>query len=444
MSNKLSDACVLECNELGQRAEVLSRGSRAERQEASVLLSRIANLRDAGLSTLEIEQRYATAKSDQLARELGRRGVTVTTADERRYASAFARYLRTHPKRGDQLAAETELRTAYDMLGRPISQTVTGPSGYFVPVEMSAKFFKGLAQVDPLLDPAVVNFEREEGYTFHGKTFAGWDLSTYAAVRVNSLTSPVSANDGQAIQVAAQVVPASDVTFSSGYIYKTTLAASIELFQDAGEGELLAKIAQAFSIGFARAIGKDLVLGTGSDQPSGLLLGAVDSGLTVGTGNEQVGNQGVSASGAANVTAMDLTRLYFALNRIRRASPLCAWVMADETYQAIRLATDNAGRPLIHVSEDGEMLFGKRVLIAPSVPYAHGSPVVGGKIVFGDLSAFLVRATDLSVSVTAQSGAGVGSVERGEYSIIGRMRADSAVIDPTNGAVPPIVFATIS
>ena len=115
--------------------------------------------------------------------------------------------------------------------------------------------------------------------------------------------------------------------------------------------------------------------------------------------------------------------------------------MADETYQQVRLATDNMGRPLLRIGDDGETLFGKRVLVAPSMPYAHGSPLVQGKIAFGDMSAFLVRCTDLRVSVVAQHGAGAGSIERGEYMIIGRMRADSVVVDPTSGSVPPIVYA---
>ena len=433
---KLSDACVLEVQELSKRAEELSRGSRPNREEAAVLLSRIAFLREQGMSSLEIATQYAEAKSDKIAREYGR-ALRVTSEDERRYQTAFANYLRTSPQHFSGSKVEAELRTANDMLGRPVSQSVSHSGGYLVPVGFSDKFFKGVAQVDPLLDPSAVNLDREDGYTFSGKAYPNWDLSAYSAVRIGAGTS-----DGQAVQQTAQVVPTAGTTFQSGYIYKCSLAASIELLQDSGEEYLLDKIQQAMSIGMARAIGVDLVLGNGSEQPSGLLAGAVNSGLTVGTGNEQVGNQGVSASGAANITGQDLTKFYFSLNRVRRASPKACFVMADETYQAIRLATDNVGRPLLHVGDDGETLFGKRVLIAPSVPYAHGSPVVAGKILFGDLSSFLVRASNLSVSVVTQHGAGAGSIERGEYLIIGRMRIDSAVVDPTNGSVPPVVYAT--
>jgi hypothetical protein len=64
------------------------------------------------------------------------------------------------------------------------------------------------------------------------------------------------------------------------------------------------------------------------------------------------------------------------------------------------------------------------------------------KRLFGDLSQFLVRCTNLSVSVVAQHGGGAGSIERGEFLIIGRMRVDSAVVDATGGSVPPVVYAT--
>jgi HK97 family phage major capsid protein len=115
--------------------------------------------------------------------------------------------------------------------------------------------------------------------------------------------------------------------------------------------------------------------------------------------------------------------------------------MADEEYQRIRLAVDNTGRPLLNIGDDGERLFGKKVLVAPSMPYAGGSPHVGGKVIFGNLDSFLVRCTNLFISKVTQHGAGAGQIERGEYLIVGRMRADATIVDPTNGAVPPVVYA---
>jgi HK97 family phage major capsid protein len=392
----------------------------------ATLFARVKQL-GAGVSPQELAEAHIAA----IRGELGQRNAGVSEYEKR-----FFKYMTTAPTGAQAESVERELR-AVDMLGNVTGISYSGANGggYLVPPSFTKQFVKGLAQVDPLLDEDVVTLQVSPDYSSRGGSAAqGWDLSTYSAVRVGGTSS-----DGSAIQQTSQTVPVTSAEVLSGYLYRTSLAATLELIQDADPAEFQDKISQAYAVAMARGIGVDLVTGLGSsqEQPFGILAGAVDSGLHIGTGAEQSGGQP-----ALNVTAEDLTNFYFSLNRIHRANPKCAWVMADEEYQRIRLAVDNMGRPLIHISEDGETLFGKPVYVAPSMPYANGSPRTTGKIVFGNLSQFIVRCSTLSISKATQHGGGAGSVERGEWLYQGRMRADSQVFDPTNGSVPPVIYAT--
>jgi HK97 family phage major capsid protein len=358
-----------------------------------------------------------------------------------KHSELFRQYLATRPEgmyfaKGsnnvvgiDQTEKDYEQR-ATSLLGRPIPpQTYSGTAGTFVPEEFSEKFFLGLAQYSDLMNPDNVNLEKSVDYRYPGSNAAGWDLSTFAAVRVGA---PTGFGDG--VQQTAQTVPVSDTEFLTGYIYKCTLLATMELFQD--DPLLLDRVAKAFAIGFARGVGTDLTVGSGINEiPQGLLTGAVNCGVTVGTGN------GTGFSSPV-VTNDDLLDVYFSVNRVYRQSPKCAWVMSDASYQRIRQATDNAARPLINVVGDQELLYGKKILIAPDMPSSGGSPyVASGKIVFGDLDHFWVKASQMVVAKNLQVG---GGIESGQYAVIGRMRVNSTVFDPTGGNFPPIVYANMT
>jgi HK97 family phage major capsid protein len=91
---------------------------------------------------------------------------------------------------------------------------------------------------------------------------------------------------------------------------------------------------------------------------------------------------------------------------------------------------------LLDIVGDEERILGKRVLISPSIPSAAGS--MG--IVFGDLSRLVVRLSHLLVRRATETSSGIEYL-KADY--VATMRADSAVMDPTAGATPPIVYATL-
>lgn len=182
-------------------------------------------------------------------------------------------------------------------------------------------------------------------------------------------------------------------------------------------------------IALARAIGTDLIRGTGSGQPQGLLNGAKNVQLN-------------------NTLSFDwLTDLYYSVDRFYRASKKCAWVMTDSTMRSIRRMTSNTGMPLLSIKDDEEQLFGKRVIISPDIPDdQNSSPAQAASIIFGDLEHFVVRISQTTVQRSLQSGLpnGVGDISRGEILLNCRCRADAVVHDPTNGVVPPIVYSTFT
>lgn len=299
-----------------------------------------------------------------------------------------------------------------DLLAGTQSITYTqGPQGgYFVPQEIHDKLVLGLAQWDPFLDGDLVTLVPSDGFNLRPYTVPGWDLSTFAAVKVaeNAQQNPLS-------------VPTASGTILNGYTYRATLDASFEFEEDDFQSPM-EQILVAYAIAFARGIGIDLTVGNGTTAPQGILTGAANSGVSI-------------ASHTA-LTYLDIENVYFSLNRIYRVSPKCAWALSDAVYELVRKAVDGNGRPLINVVDDKEMLMGKPVYVSPSLP--SGSASKG--IVFGDFSYFVVRTSRMEVSRNLQA---PGYVEKAKGLYTGRMRADAKVIDPTNGTNPPIVYATL-
>ena len=116
---------------------------------------------------------------------------------------------------------------------------------------------------------------------------------------------------------------------------------------------------------------------------------------------------------------------------------------ADEAWilETVRKLSDKAARPLIEIRKDKEEIMGKPVLISPSMPTYDASPLVAGKIVFGDLSRYVVRTSPMVIRRRTDL---PGYAENGKALYTARMRADARISDPSNGVTPPIVFITVT
>jgi HK97 family phage major capsid protein len=365
---------ITEADELSRKAEL----SKRDESRINILLAKIAALRA-----------NAVAPDDSM----------------KRWFSAFLNggTPGTPEVRNDILAGTQSVTWSQGTLG-----------GFLAPSEFHDEVVKGVAAIDPLLDDNIVTVIRSKTYALRPYKIPGWDLSTFAAARV-----------GEGAQQAVQTVPTAINTQLNGYTYSAELDDSFEFEDDAFESTI-DLIGDALEVGLARGIGADLVNGTGTSQPQGILTGAANSGITT------------TATFATNGFKFnDFTKIYFKVNRAYRASKKCAWLMSDSAYQAVLQATDNSGRPLLNQVNDKELLLGKRVYICPSLPAA----ATGNKsIVFGDLSRFFVRASALALARDMQA---AGFVEFGKVLYKGLLRVDSKVHDPSAGTNPPIVYATV-
>jgi HK97 family phage major capsid protein len=359
-----------------------------DKQRFNFLMSQISLLKTGALSD---ESRYASA--DALAEEFGFKKGDRT--EEARTKSAGLQSLREYIATG-------EFRTA-------AMNTVTGSNGgYLLPVEFERILLAAAAQYDDLMNPENVRVIPTE----NGRTLS------LPSIDLSAITSAIVSQNTQQVPVAN---PAIATNSFGGFTYKTTpIAITLELEQDSFESTMQI-LMTAFGVGLARGIGSDLVNGSGSGAPMGLLTAAANSTITT--------------AAAGVISATDIESIYFSVNRAYRNSPKCAWVLSDTVYQMVRAAKDSNNRPLLNMVDDQERLMGKRVLIAPSMPSAAGSK----GIAFGDLSQFAVRIVG-SPEVKRASET-PGYFEKGAALYTGWLRCDSGLIAP--GSVAPIVYATL-
>lgn len=376
--------------------------TRSDCKRMDAIMASLASLKRAA----ETDSAVQRARVDNISTQLA--------AEESRQQDAHVKFFRAFMAGAKDDELEREFRSNNDLLAgtATISFTAGPQGGVSVPTAFQNAVELGLAQTDPLLDPDVCNVIQSKDFSLRPYQIPGWDLSTISAVKVT-----------ESDQHASDVVPQVDQKMVNGYTYRLSLGASLEFEQDVFDSTM-ARMGQAYGIGFARGIGVDLIKGDGSTAPQGVLTGAHDSGITT--------------ANSGKLVLDDFTSIFFAVNRIYRANPKCAWLMSDAAYRQAREATDNNGRPLLDLIADRETILGKPVYVCPSLD--NGASVGGGHIVFGDLAYFNVRLSTMLIRRRLQV---PGYVEYGKALYTGLMRADAVVNDPTNGAMSPIVSATV-
>lgn len=381
--------------------------SRADGKRADLLIAKIASIRQTGYSSDEVRQKLA----NEIGRELGRAPVEFdsTTPEQRMHEQIFRGFLSGKPD-GE---LEQELRATTLLAGTqtPIFSSGTA-GGVLVPQSFAEKVAEGRAAIDPLFDENVVTLIQEPSFTLPPLHIPGWDLSTITATKVS-----------ETVQHNPEVVAAINNELLNRFVYRSTLAGSFEWEQDEkAYGSAQAALARAFGVAFGRGVSTDLVTGDGTTGPQGVLTGAANSGVTT--------------TAAGSLVPADFTNIYFSVNKIYREAPKAGWLMADATYKLVLNAKDAQGQPIFPLVNDELRILGKPVYVCPSMPSAAGSK----GIVFGDLGAYYVHSSSLYIRRRTQY---PGLVEFGKVAWTGLQMVDAIVDDPTNGALPPIVYATL-
>ena len=216
-----------------------------------------------------------------------------------------------------------------------------------------------------------------------------------------------------------------------GYSYRTPIQRfSIETFTDitmcAGAINLF-RIAATLRI--AQIVGKRLVLGSGSGQPTGLVTALLATGNGVGTiAAGANANDGLGENGQASVGSSDLANLYSSVDPAYRIGPQVAWLMNDNTFAYLQALVTKQGLPLVSFYDGAQRILGKPVKICPSMDNLGSA---GHPIAFGDLSYFAVRCVrDANTYVRVVKEA-PGLIENGEVGLQMCVRFDSNLLFPT-------------
>jgi HK97 family phage major capsid protein len=177
-------------------------------------------------------------------------------------------------------------------------------------------------------------------------------------------------------------LPTSDPAFSmqslSAWKYGVLLQVARELIDDTAV-DLLGYLAMQAGRALGNAFGTDLVNGSGTNQPTGIVTAA-----TTGVSGTVTG-----VSGAPSYA--NLVDLEYSVIAPYRQSRSCYWLAADKTIGGFRKITDTVGRPIWEPSAvlgSPDLLLGKPLVADPFMPAQATS---AKSIAFGDFSQYFVR-----------------------------------------------------
>lgn len=296
-----------------------------------------------------------------------------------------------------------------------LTKGTASAGGNTVPTAFYDRLIAHLIQVSGLLQAGVTVLN-----TTSGETIQVPKTTAHSTALLTAEAGTISAAD-----------PAFGQASLGAYKYGVLVQVARELVDDTGvdlEGYLAMQTGRALG----NALGADLITGTGSSQPTGLLnntsLGVTGpTGVTGGFGTQGTASQGGDV----------LINLFYAVIAQYRASQSAAWLMRDATIATVRTIKDTTGQYIWQpamVAGSPDTILGKPVYSDPFMP----AIATGAKsVAFGDLSQYFVRL------------AGGVRFERSDEFAFGTdlisfralLRGDGVLVDQT-GAVKHFIGAT--
>jgi HK97 family phage major capsid protein len=286
---------------------------------------------------------------------------------------------------------------------------------------------------DPIFGDICRQIETESGNSIQCGFMS--DVNSVAAVVVPE-NSNQAANEQDPVEVGAVDIGA--------WSYRTPLwRFSYELLSDLQGMTTALELFQQFSSDrIARGAGANLMTGTGSGMPLGLitslqLLGT--GGTVIAAGSSETTGNGAQ-TGSNSVGDSDLVNLATSLDPSYAASPSTCWLCNFSTFSSINRILDKYGRPLNLITwQDGKyFLLGSPLYISPSVPSIGAGAV---PLLFGDFSYFAVRHARAGDKITIVKEA-QGLIEKGEFAMRTWTRLDCALLFGSVSTPPPIVYLT--
>jgi HK97 family phage major capsid protein len=321
-------------------------------------------------------------------------------------------------------------REARDMSeGNPTNRIGTYSNlGYFVPTEFFPTVFSAMAAHDVLFDEDACTVLKTKNGRVTTVPLIG-DIENVATVvgEAGTQTSTDISSTGQGTLGA--------------YSYKTPrFVASIESFQDVDESMSVVKLFKNFTADrLARGIAKDLVTGSGSSRPLGLIPSLTTLSISSVTASGSAGNTGGAETGATTLGSADFAAALENLDEAYVQSPKCAWLMNRKTLVTVSSIINKFGNNLNLVQwVDGEpFIFGVPVRICPSMDNIGVSNV---PVVLGDLSYWCTR-----LVIDEKSGIQVYTeadslIEYGKIGMSCFMRADGELLYKDTSSPAPFTY----
>lgn len=329
--------------------------------------------------------------------------------DNEKRSRAFTNYLRNGRdalNQEDRTALAPERRD----MGSGGGNALQGPgAGFLVPVGMADRIETAMKFYGPMLE-AVTQMPTETGAPLPYPT--------------SNDTTVVGELVGEGQQVTEQDVTIGSVIFGA-YKYSTKMVkVSVELLQDSAfdiEGFLIDRFGERLG----RIVNTHTTIGTGVNQPNGIVTAASLGNTAVGSSS----NDGTSA-GANTIGSDDLINLEHSVDPLYRRG--AAYMMHDSTLRQLKTLKDKYGRPLWLpglATREPDTINGYAYWInndMATLQVNAGSPPVTNKtVLYGNLKKHVIRKVrEMSVLRLTERYADYGQV-----AFLGFARLDSQMLD---------------
>jgi HK97 family phage major capsid protein len=307
-----------------------------------------------------------------------------------------------------------------------ITTTQGAAGGFFVPQDFFERTFSTMKQYDNLFDDNFCTVvQTETGGTM---PFPVIDDVSNASVQV-----------GEAAQSTEVDVANFGQTQLNAYSFRSkVIAISMELLQDSNF-PFPAILERVFAMRHARGVGKALVSGSGVNQPTGLITGALASGAAVVVASGSSVNDGGAETGSTSIGTPDINAAYHKLDPAYR--PGACWAMSDDTLKALEGLLDKSGRPLVFLGlglndNFGPCIYGLPVAICPSFPNLAAT---ANSVVLYNPAYFIQRRVP-SASYIRRYWQTPSLVLNGLVGFESWMRADSGLVAPNPSQVPAVII----
>lgn len=280
--------------------------------------------------------------------------------------------------------------------------------GFAVPEEFNRNLEEGMKDFNAIMRAPVDEFTTSSGASMP------WPMLDDSGVDGELLAENTQA-------AAADVVLSSKTTTSFTYSSKIVLV-SLQLLQDEDVG-LEARLARALGARIGRITGKHFSTGTGSGQPQGITVGAVNSTVTFSIGTPTVYD--------------DLVDLIHSVDIAYRGRPSFGLMFNDAQLKILRKLKDTTGVPIWqpNVSTGAPpTILGEKFYVNNDIP--DGDTATERAYIVGDFQSYKVRnVRDVTLLRLTERYADFLQV-----GFLAFARKDGAVLDPGTG---PLKYAAM-